>query len=755
MRRVASRSLTIEQLESRRLLAFNPTAHEQEMLQLFNRFRTDPQGEFNRMFSSASPLRARDSSLQAELDLHNVNGNMLRNEWAALNPAEPLVWNEALYQFASAHNSKMISQNNAFHSSTAERQQAISAAGIQFQLEGELVSLRASNPVQGYAVYAVNWGTNANTGNSKGGMQDPRGHRTLLINAAFDQIGHRVTNTNASFLKPTVNTAVLVDTLNAPTYVTGAVFEDKNSSKWYDAGEGRSNVTLRFEKTTGEVFTTKTLSAGGYQIILPAGIYKVRATGGGMKHAVVQKITVDNTSLWRNFIYDPNGPAPDAHEPNNDRVTATRLSGRSPELSNLSLHTSSDVDFFRFVPEGTAMATYEIEFDRTKGHIDIELQDSSGKVLAQSSGQSNKKTVVYQADAGKVYFLKVFGQANPSYSLKIDGPEAITPDAYEPNDSLQSAVNLNGASPNINQLSLHSNHDIDFYKYTALANGSAEFNLEFLHSQGNIDMQLLDSTGKVLATSASMTNGEQIIRNVLRNTVYYVKVYGGPNRNYLLKIKGPELRPPVATDDQGSASSDSRVTNINILSNDLDPDGDASTLVPKLGNNAPAAFVLNADFSLTYTAPIGFHGMHRATYTITNQDGLVSKPATIEIFVINYQHQTPWRHPVRHNDVNDDGRVTAIDALMVINELNSRRSRNLPTSGNPVIRGFVDTNGDGRVTANDALRIVNELNLNASGEGEMAETRANISRKNLAQYDVAIAQMVHEWTDSWNQRRRR
>ena len=224
---ISGRKLSIEQLESRRLLAFNPTAHEQEMLQLINRFRSDPRGEFNRMFSSASPLRSRDPSLQAELDLHQVNGNMLRSEWNALNPAEPLIWNEALYQFASSHNAQMISQNRAFHSSSTARQNAIRAAGIQFQAEAELVSFRASNPMQGYAVYAVNWGTNANTGKSKGGMQDPRGHRGILINPAYDQIGHRVTSTNASFLKPSVNTAVVVDTLDAPVVVTGAVFETR------------------------------------------------------------------------------------------------------------------------------------------------------------------------------------------------------------------------------------------------------------------------------------------------------------------------------------------------------------------------------------------------------------------------------------------------------------------------------------------------------------------------------------------------
>jgi uncharacterized protein YkwD len=765
---ISGRKLSIEQLESRRLLAFNPTAHEQEMLQLINRFRTDPRGEFNRMFSSASPLRSRDPSLQAELDLNQVNGNMLRNEWNALNPAEPLIWNEALYQFASSHNAQMISQNRAFHSNSTTRQNAIRAAGIQFRAEAELVSFRASNPIQGYAVYAVNWGTNANTGKSKGGMQDPRGHRGILINPAYDQIGHRVTSTNASFLKPSVNTAVVVDTLDAPVVVTGAVFEDKNKNGWYESGEGRGNVQLRFEKTTGDVFTTKTLGAGGYQIALLPGVYKVRATGGGLKHAVVQTITLGNSSLWRNFIYDPSGPAPDAQEPNDNRTTATRLTGRSPELSGLSLHTNSDSDFFRFVSQGTDLAKYQVEFTHSSGNIDIELQDSTGKVLAKSAGTGNKETIVHQAEAGKVYFLRVYGKANPNYSLKIEGPEAIQPDASEPNDSLQSATVLTGANPSLNNRSLHSNLDVDYFKVVAIGNGPAEFEVQFQHAQGNIDLQLLNANGNVLATSASNGNVERISRNVARDQVYFLRVFGGPNRNYSLKVTLPELRPPVARDDQSSASSDSPLVQIPILNNDSDPDGNLATLVPMLAVGTSPAFRLKADGSAEYQAPPGFTGMHRANYTVTNQDGLTSQPATIEVFVVDFGRNAPWQHPNRPNDVNDDGRSTAVDALMVINELNSSRPRNLPIKGKPAIRGFVDTNGDGRVTASDALRVINELNLRSSGEGESrnGDTFSGfggwLTASQPSQHDLALEQMMLSawplspiaWPDQSEERRR-
>lgn len=60
----------------------------------------------------------------------------------------------------------------------------------------------------------------------------------------------------------------------------------------------------------------------------------------------------------------------------------------------------------------------------------------------------------------------------------------------------------------------------------------------------------------------------------------------------------------------------------------------------------------------------------------------------------------------RHNiydaeDVNDDGRVSAIDALLVINAMTSETSRDENV--------FTDVNGDGRRSALDALRVINRI----------------------------------------------
>jgi hypothetical protein len=77
---------------------------------------------------------------------------------------------------------------------------------------------------------------------------------------------------------------------------------------------------------------------------------------------------------------------------------------------------------------------------------------------------------------------------------------------------------------------------------------------------------------------------------------------------------------------------------------------------------------------------------------------------------------------VRHNDfeaedVNDDGHVTAVDALMIINAMN------LP--GRDDAEMFTDVNNDGQRSAVDALRVINRLNRGLSSDNFSHSDRDN------------------------------
>ena len=98
--------------------------------------------------------------------------------------------------------------------------------------------------------------------------------------------------------------------------------------------------------------------------------------------------------------------------------------------------------------------------------------------------------------------------------------------------------------------------------------------------------------------------------------------------------------------------------------------------------------------------------------------GYLSDEATLDI--TDDDRLYPWNNPRNPLDVNDNGVVTALDALLVINALNTRiqLSSTLPDPFDPV--QYLDVDPNGLVTPLDALLVINELNRPRSGEGENA-----------------------------------
>ena len=73
-------------------------------------------------------------------------------------------------------------------------------------------------------------------------------------------------------------------------------------------------------------------------------------------------------------------------------------------------------------------------------------------------------------------------------------------------------------------------------------------------------------------------------------------------------------------------------------------------------------------------------------------------------------------------DVNNDGYISAIDALLIINHLNGIGLMG-GGEGESGVRFYPDTNGDNRISAIDALLVINHMNsrsLSGQGEGESA-----------------------------------
>ncbi len=116
---------------------------------------------------------------------------------------------------------------------------------------------------------------------------------------------------------------------------------------------------------------------------------------------------------------------------------------------------------------------------------------------------------------------------------------------------------------------------------------------------------------------------------------------------------------------------------------------------------------------------------------LTDEQVFIKSPPGLTILGPGEGEFTNLRNPL---DVNTDGHVSPLDALMVLNDVNAYGGRSLSqlglgTSGALPPQNFLDVNFDSYVSPLDALLVLNYLNSSlassgASGEGEFASADA-------------------------------
>ena len=98
-------------------------------------------------------------------------------------------------------------------------------------------------------------------------------------------------------------------------------------------------------------------------------------------------------------------------------------------------------------------------------------------------------------------------------------------------------------------------------------------------------------------------------------------------------------------------------------------------------------------------------------------------PALVTVNVL----ASPGQNPVLPSDVNADGFVSAIDALLIINKLSRDLppgQTSIPVDPSEATPPFFDVNGDQVISSLDALLVINALarqQSGGSGEGERVE----------------------------------
>ncbi|MFK8112871.1 MAG: dockerin type I domain-containing protein [Rubripirellula sp.] len=132
-----------------------------------------------------------------------------------------------------------------------------------------------------------------------------------------------------------------------------------------------------------------------------------------------------------------------------------------------------------------------------------------------------------------------------------------------------------------------------------------------------------------------------------------------------------------------------------------------------------SVFLLTSDDPTRISAPVSVMipaGQSSAEFEIRGLEDLVAEAVSVVSLTVEsagYESGSgaitvadnafPFNNPNEQNDVNNDGMVTARDALLIINQLARGTALTTPP-GN-----FYDVTGEGNVTSLDALRVINEL----------------------------------------------
>lgn len=292
------------------LTAADPTADQQYWLELINRFRSNPQNELSKLVNFSSPgvwgsPKSDDPSIANALNYFGTSAADLAAQFASLTAEPPLAWNSALNTSATSYSDLMVTNDQQSHTLDGlSLQQRLQNGGYSSNwLEaGENLFATTQTIIHGHAGFVIDWGDgNGGTAGFGNGIQNPAGHREVLLNAAYKEVGIgfqdiAIPGSNVNATGPMVVTQHFAshyrfDGVNyfADAILTGSVYQDTISADhFYTPGEGLAGEVINVYNDSNGILVASGLSnsAGGFNIPLTGltdGVtYRVEAPDTGL-----------------------------------------------------------------------------------------------------------------------------------------------------------------------------------------------------------------------------------------------------------------------------------------------------------------------------------------------------------------------------------------------------------------------------------------------------------------------------------------
>ncbi len=271
----------------------HPNANEQQMLWLMNRARSNPTQEGIWLADKISL-----SNVNNAITAFNVDKDVLKQEFALIDPAPPAAFDCRIYQGSKMHSDDLITRDAQDHTNQITR---IADAGFTHSGIAVSVYSYSLDPIYAHAGFNIDWGGNDGTG-----MQTGRGHRKALMDTSFSSfsltnvgIAMVAENNNSTSVGPLITSIGYARARNLTNqyniFITGTIWTDANGNDLYDPGEGQAGVNISADK--GDFFAV-TGNAGGFAI--PAtenGTYTLTISGGAIPTPEQRTVEVAGESV--------------------------------------------------------------------------------------------------------------------------------------------------------------------------------------------------------------------------------------------------------------------------------------------------------------------------------------------------------------------------------------------------------------------------------------------------------------------------
>lgn len=292
-------------LTQAKVAAADPTTEQQYWLELSNRFRSDPQGELAKLVNFSAPgvwdtPKSNDAYIANALNYFGISAADLASQFSSLGASPPVAWSSALNNSATNYSDLMVSADQQSHTldGLSLSQRVVNGGYSTNWLEvGENLFATTQTLTHGHGAFVIDWGDGNGADPGFGnGIQNPAGHREVLLDGAFKEIGIGFQSTtipggNVAATGPYVVTQHFAtefrfDGVNyiADAILTGSVYVDTIAADlFYTPGEGIGGTAINvYNDLTGILVASGfSNSAGGFNISL-AGltdgvVYRVEA----------------------------------------------------------------------------------------------------------------------------------------------------------------------------------------------------------------------------------------------------------------------------------------------------------------------------------------------------------------------------------------------------------------------------------------------------------------------------------------------